>query len=70
MRAGALECSDLLSPVYIEGARVLKNHYYPIEVQPDLSVAEKIPFMVEWLVFYYVVSLFDGYSWSGLLVSD
>lgn len=26
----------------------LKNKYYPIEIDPQLSMEEKYPFMVEW----------------------
>lgn len=26
----------------------LKNKYYPIEIDPNLTMEEKYPFMVEW----------------------
>ena len=45
---GSLEGSKLLPSVYKEQALKLKNHYYAIEVHPSMSIAEKIPHMVEW----------------------
>lgn len=29
----------------------LKDHYYPIEINPDLKAEEKLPHMIEW---YYL----------------
>lgn len=29
-------------------ARALRDHYFPIETNPKLTVEEKIPVMVEW----------------------
>ena len=46
---GSLEGSKLLPSMYNEQALKLKNHYYAIEVHPTMSIAEKIPYMVEWL---------------------
>jgi Pyrimidine 5'-nucleotidase (UMPH-1) len=44
----ALEVSKLLPPSYSEQALAMEYHYYPIEIDPDMSIEEKIPYMVEW----------------------
>jgi len=28
----------------------LKDHYYPIEINPDLKAEEKLPYMIEWYI--------------------
>jgi len=45
---GALEVSTLMPSVYTTQSLALKDHYYAIEVDPNMSMEEKIPHMVEW----------------------
>jgi 5'-nucleotidase len=45
---GLLEQSKLLSQEYHEKVSVLYNKFYPIEIDQTLTIAEKIPHMVEW----------------------
>jgi len=45
---GALEKTSLLPNDVKDKILALKHKYYPIEVDPDLTVEEKCPYMVEW----------------------
>ncbi|MCL4129634.1 UNVERIFIED_CONTAM: hypothetical protein GTU68_062500 [Idotea baltica] len=45
---GILDNSLQMPPFYREKSQELLNKYYPIEIDPDKSEAEKIPSMVEW----------------------
>ncbi|KAK2170082.1 hypothetical protein LSH36_4g00030 [Paralvinella palmiformis] len=44
----ALDNSPVLPNGYRENANMIRDRYYPIEIDPNLTVDEKIPFMVEW----------------------
>lgn len=44
----ALDSNDRLPPSYGLKAHALKDFYYPIEIDPHLSIKDKIPLMVEW----------------------
>ena len=46
--AEALDISKLLPDKYRQGAYDLKSKYYPIEIDPNVTLQEKIPLMVEW----------------------
>ncbi|XP_048775723.2 7-methylguanosine phosphate-specific 5'-nucleotidase A-like isoform X2 [Ostrea edulis] len=43
-----LEEGHVLPEFYKEEARALRDHYFPIETNPNLTIEEKIPIMVEW----------------------
>ncbi|XP_062604732.1 7-methylguanosine phosphate-specific 5'-nucleotidase A-like isoform X1 [Saccostrea cucullata] len=43
-----LEEGHVLPDFYKEEARALRDHYFPIETNPQLTMEEKIPIMVEW----------------------
>lgn len=45
---GVLETSNILTPEIREHLKSLKDKYYPLETDPNLSVKEKIPLMIEW----------------------
>jgi len=45
---GALEKTSVLPNDIKAGIIDLKNKYYPIEIDPKLSIEEKCPYMVEW----------------------
>ncbi|TFJ86232.1 hypothetical protein NSK_002440 [Nannochloropsis salina CCMP1776] len=45
----AIEDCDLLSAAYHEKAQALQEYYYAKEVDPSLSVAEKVPLMEAWV---------------------
>lgn len=43
-----LEEGHVLPEFYKDEARALRDHYFPIEMNPKLTIEEKIPVMVEW----------------------
>ena len=45
---GVMENSPLLPKAYTDQTNALRAKYLPIEQDPDLSIEEKIPYMVEW----------------------
>ncbi|XP_071038301.1 7-methylguanosine phosphate-specific 5'-nucleotidase isoform X2 [Parasteatoda tepidariorum] len=45
---GVLEHSHYISDEYKQQTNVLFHHYHPIEVDPALSKAQKLPYMIEW----------------------
>jgi len=45
---GALEKTAVLPSDFKTRATGLKNKYYPVEVDPKLTIEEKCPHMVEW----------------------
>lgn len=46
---GVLETSAaILPPATMQKLKSLKDHYYPIETDPKLTIKEKIPLMIEW----------------------
>ena len=47
---GVVEQVDVIKthPGFSEVVTANSKHYYPIEVDPKLSIQEKLPFMVEW----------------------
>jgi len=45
---GALEKTTVLPTDLKNRIIALKNKYYPIEIDPKLSIEEKCPYMVEW----------------------
>eukprot|EP00639_Heterosigma_akashiwo_P005900 CAMPEP_0194563678 /NCGR_PEP_ID=MMETSP0292-20121207/3639_1 /TAXON_ID=39354 /ORGANISM="Heterosigma akashiwo, Strain CCMP2393" /LENGTH=306 /DNA_ID=CAMNT_0039412659 /DNA_START=120 /DNA_END=1036 /DNA_ORIENTATION=- len=45
---GVLAECDMLSEEYHRTARALFDRYYPVETNPSMSQAEKVPAMVEW----------------------
>jgi len=46
---GVLETSaEILPPATMEKLKALKDHYYPIETDPNMTIKEKIPLMTEW----------------------
>ncbi|GIY34325.1 hypothetical protein CDAR_579312 [Caerostris darwini] len=45
---GILESSPLITEEYKNQTMTLFKHYHPIEVDPHLTKAEKIPYMIEW----------------------
>lgn len=45
---GVLESGELLNPEIREKLKQLSLHYYPIEMDPDLPVEEKIPVLTKW----------------------
>merc|ERR1712038_1192170 len=44
----ALDDSPRLPDTYRHQAHGLRNHYYPIEIDPHLTNEQKLPLMVEW----------------------
>ena len=44
----ALDDCPKLSDSYREKAYGLRNHYYPMEIEPSLTIEQKLPLMVEW----------------------
>ena len=44
----ALDDSPLLPADYRTKANALRAHFYPIEIDPSLTIEQKIPLMVEW----------------------
>ncbi len=44
----ALDDSPLLPEDYRTKANALRAHFYPIEIDPSLTIEQKIPLMVEW----------------------
>jgi len=45
---GALEKTSVLPNDLKADVIALKDKYYPIEVDPELTLEEKCPYMVEW----------------------
>lgn len=45
---GILESTGILSEKFKQTAQELTQKYYPIEIDAELSIAEKIPLMTEW----------------------
>jgi len=45
---GALEKTSVLPDDIKANIIALKQKYYPIEVDPNLTIEEKCPYMVEW----------------------
>jgi len=45
---GALEKTTVLPSDFKTRVIDLKNKYYPVEVDPKLTIEEKCPHMVEW----------------------
>lgn len=45
---GIFEHSSRISEEYKTQTTTLYNHYHPIEVDPHLTKAEKVPYMIEW----------------------
>jgi len=45
---GALEKTSVLPSELKAKVIGLKNKYYPIEIDPKLTIEEKCPYMVEW----------------------
>jgi len=45
---GALEKTSVLPSDFKTRVIDLKKKYYPVEVDPKLTVEEKCPYMVEW----------------------
>lgn len=45
---GVMENSPLLPVSYTSECNALRSKYLPIELDPKMSVEEKIPFIVEW----------------------
>lgn len=46
--SGLLSLWDQLPPRVMKTDMELKNKYYPIELDLNMTIEEKIPFMVEW----------------------
>ena len=44
----AIDSSDYIPQLYKDEAGKLKSYYYPIEIDPNKSIEEKTPHMVEW----------------------
>ena len=57
---GVLENFPELPKGYTEKVKELRSKYYPIEIDPTLSVAEKTPHMAE--VFLHIVFLISQFS--------
>ncbi|CAN0256421.1 unnamed protein product, partial [Discosporangium mesarthrocarpum] len=57
---GVIEECDLLSSEYHVQATALKEHYYPFEVDPTLSHAQRVELMVEWVSRAHMVMLSAG----------
>lgn len=51
LRTGALELSPLLPEDYRAAVAQLKEFYYAIEVDPEMTIEQKVPHMVDWYVF-------------------
>ena len=45
-----IDSSPLLCSTYKEKATELRSYYYPIEIDPDTTVEEKLPYMHDWYV--------------------
>lgn len=45
---GVIENSSIMSPEYVTKSRDLKAKYLPYELDPHMSIPEKIPYLVEW----------------------
>jgi len=45
---GALELSPLLPEDYRAAVAQLKEFYYAIEIDPVMTIEEKVPHMVDW----------------------
>lgn len=45
---GVLENSNILDETYRHKADALYAKYYPIEIDPKLNIADKLPYMKAW----------------------
>lgn len=45
---GVLETGEILSEEYTNQTQVLFEKYYPVEIDPEMSIPDKIPIMNEW----------------------
>ena len=43
-----LESSNMVPAFYVEQTKKFLETYYPIEVDHNMTIQEKIPYMVEW----------------------
>lgn len=46
--AGALDDCPKLNEEYRQKAHALRSKYYPIEIDPKMTMEEKLPHMIEW----------------------
>lgn len=59
--AGVLAMSGLLNPEYSKLSDELFQKYFPIEIDPHMPLAEKLPLMEEWMM-----KVFEALATSGM----
>ncbi|XP_054710107.1 cytosolic 5'-nucleotidase 3-like [Uloborus diversus] len=63
---GILDQGPFCTDEFKEKSKSLFNHYHPIEVDPNLSRAEKVPYMLEWYTKSVLLMPTSGISKSSV----
>ncbi|XP_043220593.1 cytosolic 5'-nucleotidase 3-like isoform X2 [Amphibalanus amphitrite] len=62
-----LDRSDLMPQMYRDETNRLRDKYYPIEIDPHMTVAEKVPYAVEWYTQAHEVLIKTGLKKQDLV---